>query len=104
EAVLHTQMAYLLVVSQNGQLVALVKLDDKVIDWDHEAEEKFYATLEEKKKEILNYVNKNVRKSNNINEVQIVKESFAKTATMKVKRFLYSSPKQEEEKKEEKKD
>lgn len=93
-----------LVVSQNGQLVALVKLDDKVIDWDHEAEEKFYATLEEKKKEILNYVNKNVRKSNNINEVQIVKESFAKTATMKVKRFLYSSPKQEEEKKEEKKD
>lgn len=93
-----------LVVSQNGQLVALVKLDDKVIDWDHEAEEKFYATLEEKKKEILNYVNKNVRKSNNINEVQIVKDSFAKTATMKVKRFLYSSPKQEEEKKEEKKD
>lgn len=95
-----------LVVSQNGQLVALVKLDDNVLDWDHEKEEKFYATLEEKKKEILSYVNKNVRKSNNINEVQIVKDNFAKTATMKVKRFLYSSPKQEEnkEKKEDKKD
>ena len=50
--------------------------------------------LEEKKKEIMSYVNKNVRKSNNINDVQIVKESFAKTASMKIKRFLYSESKQ----------
>ena len=49
--------------------------------------------LEEKKKEIMSYVNKNVRKSNNINDVQIVKESFAKTASMKIKRFLYSDSK-----------
>lgn len=82
-----------LVVSQNGQLVALVKFDDSVINWDHEAEEKFYAMLEEKKAEILKYVNGNVRKSNNINEVQIMKESFAKTASMKIKRFLYSDQK-----------
>ena len=82
-----------LVVSKNGQLVALVKFDDSVINWNHEAEEKFYAMLEEKKKEIMSYVNKNVRKSNNINDVQIVKESFAKTASMKIKRFLYSDSK-----------
>ncbi len=82
-----------LVVSQNGQLVALVKFDDSIINWDLEAEEKFYAALEEKKREILAYVNKNVRKSNNINDVQIVKDSFAKTATMKIKRMLYSDSK-----------
>ena len=65
-----------LVVSKNGQLVALVKFDDSVINWNHEAEEKFYSMLEEKKKEIMSYVNKNVRKSNNINDVQIVKLSL----------------------------
>lgn len=82
-----------LVVSQNGQLVALVKFDDSVINWNHETEEKFYKMIEEKKKEILSYVNKNVRKSNNINDVEIVKDSFAKTATMKIKRMLYSDQK-----------
>lgn len=84
-----------LVVSKNGQLVALVKFDDNVINWNQEAEDKFYAMLEEKKQEILSYVNKNVRKSNNINDVQIVKDSFAKTASMKIKRFLYSDQKQD---------
>lgn len=78
-----------LVVNRDGKLVALVKLDESVIDWDHEREERFYANLEEKKKEVMEFVNKHVRKSNNINDVQIVREPFTKTATLKIRRFLY---------------
>jgi len=92
-----------LVVSDNGTLVALVKFDDKIIDWNHEQEEKFIANLEEKKAEILAFVNKNVRSSNRIQEVRIVQDSFVRTATLKIKRFLYKDghmpTKEEQEKK-----
>lgn len=78
-----------LVVQDHGTLVALVKLDDKVLDWDSEKEEQFYANIEAKKAEILAFVNKNVRQSNRIKEVRIVEDNFVRTATMKIKRFLY---------------
>lgn len=80
-----------LVVNRDGRLVALVKFDDNVLSWDQEAEDKFYEYINQKKKEILEFVNKNVRKSNNINEVEIVKQPFVKTATMKIRRFLYQN-------------
>ena len=46
--------------------------------------------LEALKKNVLNFVNPKVNKSSKIEEVEITKEPFAKTATMKIKRFLYN--------------
>lgn len=78
-----------LVINRDGKLVALVKFDESVIDWNQAEEDKFFANLEEKRKALMEFVNKRVRKSNNINEVEIVKQPFIKTATLKIRRFLY---------------
>ena len=78
-----------LVVYRNGRLVALVKLDDSVIDLNTKKSDNILQMIEEKKQSILEYVNEQVRKSNNINEVEIVDQPFIKTATMKIRRFLY---------------
>ena len=78
-----------LVVKREGKLVALVKFDESVLNWDQEREDKFFEKIEAKKKEIMDFVNNRVKKSNNINDVEIVKEPFIKTATMKIRRFLY---------------
>ena len=82
------------VVSRHGKLVAMVKFDPKVLDWDQEKEDRFLQTVEEKRKAVLDFVNERVRKSNNINEVEIVKENFVKTATSKIRRFLYQEKNQ----------
>lgn len=78
-----------LVVERNGQLVALVHFDDNVLDWDFESETKFLKSLEEKKQFILNHVNSNVNKNSQIKDVEVQKDPFTKTATKKIKRFLY---------------
>ena len=37
----------------------------------------------------MNYVNRHVNKSSKINDVEVVKEPFEKTATQKIRRFKY---------------
>lgn len=81
-----------LVVERNGQLVALVHFNDNVLNWDFEGEEKFLANLEERKQAILDYVNSHVNKNSKIREVKVQKEPFTKTATKKIRRFLYKNP------------
>ena len=78
-----------LVVQRAGNLVALVVFNENVIDWNLEGEDKFITDLEEKKKVILEKVNASVNKFSKINSVEIQKEPFIKTATHKIKRFLY---------------
>lgn len=78
-----------LVVQRGGKLVALVKFNDNVIDWNLEGQDKFIADLESRKKAILDFVNSKVSKFSNIKSVEIQKEPFIKTATHKIKRFLY---------------
>lgn len=78
-----------LVVQRAGNLVALVVFNENVIDWNLEGEDKFITDLEEKKKAILEKVNASVNKFSKINSVEIQKEPFIKTATHKIKRFLY---------------
>ena len=94
-----------LVIERDGKLVALVKFDENVIDWDMiEKEEKFFENLESWKKAVMEYVNKRVGKQSNIGEVDAMKEDFEKTATQKIRRFKYKSFKPEdgpEDKKEE---
>ena len=78
-----------LVVQRAGNLVALVVFNENVIDWNLEGEDKFITDLEEKKKAILEKVNASVNRFSKINSVEIQKEPFIKTATHKIKRFLY---------------
>lgn len=78
-----------IVIQRDGKLVALVKFDDNVINWNLEREEKFFENLEERKKAVMDYVNKHVNKQSNIGEVEAMKEDFEKTATQKIRRFKY---------------
>ena len=78
-----------LVMERDGKLVALVKFDDNVLNWDQASEDKFFENLQAKKKAVLDYVNKHVGKSSKVNTVEVVKENFEKTATHKIRRFKY---------------
>lgn len=79
-----------LVVKRDGHLVAMVHPKDDVLDWNLEGEDRFVEQMEELKKNVLSYVNPKVNKSSKIEEVEITKEPFVKTATLKIKRFLYN--------------
>jgi long-chain acyl-CoA synthetase len=46
--------------------------------------------MENLKKEILDYVNEKVSKFSKVSEIDVQKEEFEKTATKKIKRFLYT--------------
>ena len=78
-----------LVMERDGKLVALVKFDDNVLNWNQETEDKFFENLQAQKKALLDYVNKHVGKSSKVNSVEVVKEDFEKTATHKIRRFKY---------------
>ena len=93
-----------LVMERDGKLVALVKFQDNAIDWNLATEDKWFEELEARKKAVLDWVNKTVGKNSKIGEVDAMKEPFEKTATQKIRRFLYkNSHGDEPEKPEEKK-
>ena len=77
------------VLEHNGRLVALVQFNDNIINWNQEGEDQFFEKLEARKQAILNYVNRHVNKSSKINDVEVVKEPFEKTATQKIRRYKY---------------
>ena len=77
------------VMERDGKLVALVKFDDNVLNWDQAGEDKFFEELEARKKAVLEWVNKTVGKNSKIGEVDAMKEPFEKTATQKIRRFKY---------------
>ena len=91
-----------IVVERNGRLVALVQLDENMIEWDKEGEDYFYEKLDSVKEMIQKMVNKNVNKTSQVSSVEVMKEPFEKTATQKIRRFKYkdSAPTVQEEKKE----
>ena len=84
-----------LVVERDGKLVALVQFNDNILDWNLEGEDKFIEELEAKKKAIMEFVNARVSKFSNIKSVEVQKEPFIKTATHKIKRFLYEKQKKQ---------
>ncbi|MBQ3250052.1 MAG: AMP-binding protein [Bacteroidales bacterium] len=90
-----------IVVERNGRLVALVQLDENMIEWDKEGEDNFYEKLDAMKEKIQKMVNKNVNKTSQVSSVEVMKEPFEKTATQKIRRFKYkdSAPTVEEESK-----
>ncbi len=78
-----------LVIQRDGRLIALVKFDDNVLDWDLEGQDKFIEDMERRRKAILDFVNDKVSRFSKIKDVEIRKEPFSKTATHKIRRFLY---------------
>ena len=78
-----------LVISRSGQLVALVQFNDGAVDWNLEGQEKFLENIEKRKKEVMEFVNSKVSHFLKIKDVEVMKEPFSKTATHKIRRFLY---------------
>ena len=78
-----------LVMERDGKLVALVKFEDSLIDWDLASSEKFFERLQNAKEAVLDFVNKRVSKGSKIQEIDAMKDPFEKTATQKIRRYKY---------------
>ncbi len=95
-----------LVIQQKGKLVAMVHFNREEIEekYKHLKEKggEFSDFVERKydelKKELRDYVNSRVNKFSKIHDVVVSKEEFVKTATKKIKRFLYSGKPENPEK------
>jgi len=84
-----------LVVQQKGKLVAMVHINMEELEKKyHNLKDDMSEKFEEKKEELLNelkeYVNSQVNKFSRISKVIIQPSPFQKTATLKIKRFLYT--------------
>ena len=84
-----------LVVQQKGKLVAMVHINMEELEKKYQhLKEDMSEKFEDKKEELLNelkeYVNSNVNKFSRITKVIIQPSPFQKTATLKIKRFLYT--------------
>lgn len=84
-----------LVIQQKGKLVALVHFNREEIEhqYKHVKEEISHLVdnkCEELRKELREYVNDKVNKFSKIHIVETMQEEFQKTATKKIKRFIYA--------------
>jgi long-chain acyl-CoA synthetase len=84
-----------LVVQQKGKLVAIVhlniaELEAKYNSYKDELTQKFDDFVEQTLIELQEYVNSQVGKGSRIAMVMLQPEPFQKTATQKIKRFLYT--------------
>jgi long-chain acyl-CoA synthetase len=84
-----------LVIQQKGKLVAYVHLNMEELEKKYQnLKEDVTRQYEEKKEELLlelqEYVNSQVNKFSQINKVVLQPVPFQKTATLKIKRFLYT--------------
>ena len=84
-----------LVIQQKGKLVAMVHFNKEEIEEKyHHMKDELSGFLEKKyeelKKELQEYVNTRVSKSSKIQTIKLHHEEFVKTATKKIKRFLYT--------------
>jgi long-chain acyl-CoA synthetase len=84
-----------LVVQQKGKLVALVhinmdELEKKYQTLKHDMTKHVEVKADEMRNELQTYVNSQVNKFSQIQKVVLRNDPFQKTATMKIKRFLYT--------------
>lgn len=82
------------VIEKKGRLVALVhfnmdELESKFQDWKSDISHKIEDLVAETKKEVQHQINARVNKSSKIQSIEHQKEPFQKTATKKIKRYLY---------------
>ena len=84
-----------LVIQQKGKLVAYVHLNMEELEKKYQSlKQDMTRQFEDKKEEILielqEYVNSKVNKFSQINRIFLQPVPFQKTATLKIKRFLYT--------------
>jgi long-chain acyl-CoA synthetase len=84
-----------LVIQQKGKLVALVHINMEEVEkkYQHlkqDVTKQFEEKIEEVLNELQEYVNSQVNKFSQINKVVLQPVPFQKTATQKIKRFLYT--------------
>jgi len=84
-----------LVIQQKGKLIALVHINMEEMEKKYQSiKEDMTRQLEDKVDEVLNelqeYVNSQVNKFSQIQKVVLQSAPFQKTATLKIKRFLYT--------------
>ena len=93
----HEMVAESVVTSRKGRLTALVHFDSEKLKAFLESTDELKRTTQEKlenlKKEVLDYVNQKVSKFSRISEIDPQEEEFEKTATHKIKRYLYDGSK-----------
>lgn len=93
----HDMVAESLVTNRKGRLTALVHFDSEKLKAFLESTDEFKRTTQEKlenlKKELLEYVNQKVSKFSRISEIAPQDQAFEKTATHKIKRYLYDGSK-----------
>ena len=93
----HEMVAESVVTSRKGRLTALVHFDSEKLKAFLESTDEFKRTTQEKlenlKKELLEYVNQKVSKFSRISEIDPQDQAFEKTATHKIKRYLYDGSK-----------
>ena len=82
------------VVQQKGKLVALVhfnreEIEEKYKHLKEEVHSHVEKVIEDLQLELRKYINKNVNKFSQIQKVMAQRNPFQKTATLKIKRFLY---------------
>lgn len=84
-----------LVMEKKGKLVALVHFNNEEIKVQHhhlkeENADYIEHEIEKLRVELLTYVNHRVNKFSQIQEAIVIPEPFEKTATQKIKRYLYT--------------
>ena len=98
----HDMVSESLVTNRKGRLTALVHFDSEKLKAFLESTDELKRTaherLENLKKEILDYVNQKVSKFSRISEIDQQDEAFEKTATHKIKRYLYDGSKSKDSK------
>lgn len=79
-----------IVVEQKGRLVALVHLNMEELEKKYQhLKHDLEAKIEELKTDLKNYVNSKVNRFSQISKIEHHETPFQKTATQKIKRFLY---------------
>ncbi|MBQ2703218.1 MAG: long-chain fatty acid--CoA ligase, partial [Alistipes sp.] len=94
----HVFISESVVTEEDGKLVALVHFDTEAIEaryaemvdtW-HKKKHEFDLFKEDLMREIKQYVNERVNRYSKISEVVEEEQEFEKTATKKIRRFLYT--------------
>ena len=85
------QIEDIIVVTRGNKLVALVKAADSLFDLaEAKTDDQTKAAVESFKKSVSDYINARVNTASQIKRVELMTKPFEKTATLKIRRFLYS--------------
>ncbi len=85
------QVEECIVLSRQGRLVALVKMHEEAIDIAHRDNPSVMEEVEKLRAQMLGYINSRVNASSRLSTLQFMTEPFDKTATLKIRRFVYAS-------------